>query len=111
MPIAVVTAVYGLLIYLVWPIGTDYSEVAAKRLFIVLGAGVFLVALNVVLTEDCPNYPTYLWLMYPKQSLVAAMTMLACAYLGKYPASLMLVGCGCYLIGLGLALKPNPSFK
>ncbi len=111
MPIAVVTTIYGLLIYLVWPIGTAFSEVAAKRLFIVLGAGVFLIALNVVLTEDCPNYPTYLWLMYPKQSLVAAMTMLTCTYLGKYPASLILVGLGCYLLYLGFTLKPNPSFK
>jgi hypothetical protein len=111
MPIAVVTTIYCLLIYLVCPIGTAFSEVAAKRLFIVLGAGVFLVALNVVLTEDCPNYPIYLWLMYPKQSLVAAMAMLTCTYLGKYPASLILVSVGCYFIYLGFTLKPNSSFK
>jgi hypothetical protein len=111
IPIAVVTAIYGLLVYLVWPIGTSFSEVAAKRLFIVLGAGVFLVALNIVLTEDCPKYPTYLWLMYPKQSLFAAMTTLTCTYLGKYPASIILVGVGCYLIYLGLTLRPNPSVE
>lgn len=111
MPVVVITAIYCSLIYLVWPLGTSYSEVAFNRLLWVLGAGIFLVALNVVMTEECPSYPTYLWVMYPKQSLFAGVIMLTCNYLGKFPASLMLVGVGCYFFYLGFTLKPNPSVE
>jgi hypothetical protein len=111
IPVAAVTTIYCLLIYLAWPLGTSYSEVAFNRFLFVLGAGIFLVALNVVMTEECPNFPTYLWVMYPKQSVVGFMIMLTCNYLGKFPATLMLVGMGCYFIYLGFTLKPNLSFK
>ncbi len=111
MPVAVITTVYCLLIYLVWPLGTSYSEVAFNRMLWVLGVGIFLAALNVVMAAECPSYPTYLWVMYPKQSLFAGMIMLVCNYLGKFPASLMLAGVGCYLFYLGFTLKPNQSFK
>jgi hypothetical protein len=111
MPVAVGTTIYCLLIYLVWPLGTTFSDVAVNRLLNVLGAGIFLVALDVVLTEECPSYPTYLWVMYPKQGLFAGMVMLTCNYFGKFPASFILVGVGCYFFYLGFTLKPNQSFK
>ena len=67
VPVAVVTFIYGLLVYIVWPIGTSYSDVAAKRLFVGLGVGIFLAALNVLLNNECPNYPTYQVVMYPSK--------------------------------------------
>jgi hypothetical protein len=111
MPVAVIAAIYGLLIYLVWPVGTSYAEAAFNRLYRVLGVGVFLVALNVVMTEECPGYPTYLLVMYPKQSLFAGMITLTCNYLGKFLASLLLAGIGGYFFYLGFKLKPHPSFN
>ena len=111
VPVAVITAIYCTLIYIVWPLGTSYSAVAFNRLLWAFGAAIFLVALNVVLTEECPSYPTYLWVMYPKQSLFTGVIMLTCNYLGKFPTSLMLVGVGCYFLYLGFTLKPKPSVE
>src|ERR1039457_289971 len=110
--IAVVTFIYGLLVYIVWPIGTPYSDIGAKRLFIGMGAGFFLVALNVLLNNECPNYPTYLMIMYPKQGIFAGVVLLTCHYFGKYPTSLLLIGLCCYLIYLGYTIKiiRNPAF-
>jgi hypothetical protein len=110
--IAVVTFIYGLLVYIVWPIGTPYSDVAVKRLFIGLGAGVFLVALNVLLNNECPNYPTYLVIEFPKQRTFVGAILLTCHYFGKYPTSLLLTGLGCYFAYLGYTLKilANPIF-
>jgi len=105
IPIAVVTSIYGLLIYLVWPIGTNFTEEAAKRFLIVMGAGVFLVVLNVLISNECPDFPNYVWIQSRYQSVYLALITLTCSYLGKYPTALLLSCIGSYIIYMGLTLK------
>ena len=108
---AVVTSIYSLLIYLVWPVGTSYSAVAFNRLYIVMGIGTFLVASYVVLNNECPTFPVSPVPVNFQSSGIAAAILFTCIYLGKVSTSLLLGLLGGRLIYMGYTKKPNPSFK
>jgi hypothetical protein len=111
LTLAVITFVYGLLLYVVWPVGTPNPAVAANRLFYAFGVGMLLLALDTAFGNHCPHYPYHLVVMYPKPSGVAALIMSACLYLGKYPAALLLSGIGGYFFYMEYSLKPDLSSK
>ena len=98
---AVVTLIYCLLIYLVWPVGTSYSVVAFNRFYIVMGIGTFLVASYVVLNNECPTFPISPVPANYQSSGIAAAILFTCIYLGKVPTSLLLCLLGGRLIYMG----------
>lgn len=111
IPIAVVSLIYILLVYLVWPLGTTYSEVAFNRLYIVLGIATLLLASDVLLNNQCPSFPFSPVTGIPKSQGLAAFLLFTCIYLGNVPTSLLLCLFSGWLIYLGYTKKPNPSFK
>jgi hypothetical protein len=102
-----VTGIYLLLIYLVWPIGTNYSSFEFNRLYIVLGIVTFLAAAEVTFTNQCLSLPFTPLPFQNKTSILANAISSTCTYLGKYPTSLLLCILGAYLIYSGLTKKPN----
>ena len=107
----IVTFIYCLLIYLVWPLGTSYSDVAFNRFYIVMGIGTFLVASHVLLNNQCPTFPFSPVPINYQSSGIAAAILFTCIYLGKVPTSLLLCLLGGRLIYMGYTKKPNQSFK
>ncbi|WP_297811349.1 hypothetical protein [uncultured Methylophaga sp.] len=101
IPLAFIAIIYFSLVYLVWPIGTPYSKQAYVRLFIVLGMGMFLLAIEVLLGETCPVssfaviYPSY------KIAMFDSIIGLLCEYLGKFYTATFILGFGCYILYLG----------
>lgn len=108
---AVSTLIYCLLIYLVWPVGTDYSAVAFNRFYIVMGIGTFLLASYVLLNNECPAYPMSPLIVSYKSSGIAVVILAICAYLGKVSATILLCLLGMRLIYMGYTKIPNTSFK
>lgn len=106
--LTILAAVYCLLIYLIWPIGTPRPEVAYKRFFIVLGVGAFIVAYNVLATYECPGYPINPFVPNYQGGIVV-IVLFACAYLGKLPTALLIALFGGRLIYLGYTKKIDPK--
>jgi|GEM_PF-4601521 len=96
-----IAIIYFFLVYLVWPLGTPYSKQAYIRLFIVVGLGMFLLAIDVLLGESCPIgpfsaiYPEYKIAMYD------LITKLLCEYFGSFYSATFIIGIGCYCLYLG----------
>ena len=111
IPLAVVSLIYILLVYLVWPLGTKHRAVAFNRFYIVMGIGSFLVAGQVLLNNQCPAFPFTSVPINYQSSGIAAVILFACIYLGKVPASLLLCILGGRLIYMGYTKKPNKSFN
>ena len=107
----IATFIYCLLIYLVWPVGTNYSAVAFNRFYIVTGIGTLLVASYVLLNNQCPTFPLSPVPVNYQSSGIATAILFTCIYLGKVPTSLLLCLFGGRLIYMGYTKKPNPSFK
>lgn len=97
-PLTFLTLAYCSLVYLVWPLGTSYSEEAYKRFFIVLGSGIVILSLDVLINRECPIPPSN---PFAKSTSIEALITLICIHLGKYPAFLFIFGLGCYTIYLG----------
>lgn len=108
IPLAVVSLAYVSLIYIVWPIGTTYSEVSYNRFLIVLGLWFFIFSIEVLINNECPSMPVN---AFTKSGQLEALIMFICRYLGKYPTALFIFGLGCYAVYLGYTKKPNPSLK
>jgi hypothetical protein len=106
--LSIITLFYGLLIYLIWPVGTDYSEIAFNRFYKVLGLSTFLVASHVIFNNECPTFPSG---VFNQSAGYGAVLLLICSYLGKLPTSVLLCIFGGYLIYVGYTKKPNPLFK
>lgn len=102
--LSVITLIYALLIYLIWPLGTNNSAIAFNRFYKVLGVGAFLLASHVMLTNECPTFPTG---VINQSAGYGALLLLVCTYLGKIPTTLFLCGYGGFLIYLGYTKKPN----
>jgi len=111
IPLAVVSLIYILLVYLVWPLGTTYSEVAFNRFYIVLGVGILLQASDILLNNECPSFPFSPVTGIPKSQGLAAVLLFSCIYLGKVPTSLILCLFSGWLIYMGYTKKPKPSLK
>lgn len=107
----ITTFIYCLFIYLLWPVGTNYSAVAFKRFYIVMGIGSFLVASHVLLNNQCPTFPFSSVPINHQSSGIAAVILFACIYLGKVPTSLLLYLLSGRLIYMGYTKKTNPLFK
>jgi hypothetical protein len=107
----IATLIYCLLIYLVWPVGTNYSAVAFNRFYIVMGIVSFLIASHVLLSNQCSTFPFTPVPINYQSSGIAAIIMFACIYLGKVPTSFLLCLLGGRLIYLGYTKKPNLSIN
>jgi hypothetical protein len=110
-PIALVSLIYILLVYLIWPLGTTYSEVAFNRFYIVFGIATLLLASDVLLNNQCPSFPFSSVTAIPKSQGLAADLLFTCIYLGKVPTTLLLCLFSGWLIYLGHTKKLNPSLK
>lgn len=104
-PLVIVTAIYCALLYMVWPLGTEYSDVAGNRFLFVLGGGAILLALNMVRTHDCSSFGVG---PGPSDSdMFDAVVALTCHRFGAVPASLIIGAVGAYLIYHGVVSKPD----
>lgn len=59
LTVGVVTFIYCLLLYIVWPLGKPNSYISIQRLFIGLGFGMLLMVIEILFRSDCPIFPTY----------------------------------------------------
>lgn len=102
--LSVISLIYALLIYLIWPMGTNNPAIAFNRFYKVLGIGAFLLASHVMLTNECPTFPTG---VMNQSAGYGAILLLICIYLGKIPTTLLLCGFGVHLIYLGYTKQPS----
>ena len=99
-----ITSIYLLLIYVIWPIGTKYSDYAANRFFIAVGIGLFLLVADIVVNDQCLGVP----LFSTHQIVGRGLTLLAvCNFLGKIPTALLVGSFGVMMIYRGWFLQPE----
>ena len=100
----IITSIYLLLIYVIWPIGTKHSDYAANRFFIALGIGLFLLVAEIVVNDQCPSVP----LFSTHQIVGRGLILLAvCKFLGKIPTALLVGSFGVMMIYRGWFLQPE----
>lgn len=96
-----VAIVYFSLVYLVWPIGTTYSDRAYERLYIVLGIGMFLVSVGALQGEVCPKSPFDVFYPSHNIAILDLVTGYLCNHLGKLGAAIYFLGLGFFCLYLG----------
>lgn len=108
------TLVYVLLVYLVWPIGTQNFQSIWKRFHIVLGAGTFFIAADIfLLANECPSFPSFTTPISGAHhaSGLTALLMVSCFYLGSIFASLIMAALGFCLIYKGFSTRMPESLR
>lgn len=102
---AILTVIYVMLVYMVWPIGTDYSEKALNRFYIVIGLGMYLVALDVLMNNECPNFPFAPITNISHAQGIALVVLMTCTYLGKIPTVCLICLLGGRMMYLGYSKR------